>query len=101
MVFGVAMNSKKNTLVALLIAANFTEIKGAGEPHRTRMAQCMRSPAPLQACAAPPCRSGAGLQLEVCADPRKAINRQSVCAASILTGRCRPAIPPPGTQAPC
>lgn len=28
MVFGVAMNSKKNTLVALLIAANFTEIKG-------------------------------------------------------------------------
>ncbi len=30
MVFGVAMNSKKNnTLVALLIAANFTEIKGA------------------------------------------------------------------------
>lgn len=27
--FGVAMNSKKNTLVALLIAANFTEIKGA------------------------------------------------------------------------
>lgn len=30
MVFGVAMNSKKNTLVALLIAANFTEIKGEG-----------------------------------------------------------------------
>lgn len=29
MVFGVAMNSRKNTLVALLIAANFTEIKGA------------------------------------------------------------------------
>eukprot|EP00887_Chlorella_sp_A99_P006432 scaffold3.g6432.t1 len=28
MVFGVAMNSKKNTLVALLIAANFAEIKG-------------------------------------------------------------------------
>ena len=28
MVFGVAMNSQKNTLVALLIAANFTEIKG-------------------------------------------------------------------------
>lgn len=28
MVFGVAMNSKKNALVALLIAANFTEIKG-------------------------------------------------------------------------
>lgn len=30
MVFGVAMNSKKNALVALLIAANFTEIKGEG-----------------------------------------------------------------------
>ena len=29
MVFGVALNSKKNTLVALLIAANFAEIKGA------------------------------------------------------------------------
>ena len=28
MVFGVAMNSKKNTLIALLIAANFAEIKG-------------------------------------------------------------------------
>ncbi|GAB4821944.1 hypothetical protein N2152v2_008990 [Parachlorella kessleri] len=28
MVFGVAMNSKKNALVALLIASNFTEIKG-------------------------------------------------------------------------
>ena len=29
MVFGVAMNSKKNTLIALLIAANFGEIKGS------------------------------------------------------------------------
>ncbi len=28
MVFSVAMNSKKHALVALLIAANFTEIKG-------------------------------------------------------------------------
>jgi hypothetical protein len=35
MVFGVAMNSKKNTLVALLIAANFTEIKG--ERRRCRL----------------------------------------------------------------
>ena len=29
MVFSVAMNSKKNALIALLVAANFTEIKGA------------------------------------------------------------------------
>jgi hypothetical protein len=37
MVFGVAMNSKKNTLVALLIAANFTEIKGGlGRPSSWR-----------------------------------------------------------------
>lgn len=28
LVFGIAMNSQKNTLVALLIASNFTEIKG-------------------------------------------------------------------------
>ena len=35
MVFGVAMNSRKNTLVALLIAANFTEIKGKHFPPLT------------------------------------------------------------------
>jgi hypothetical protein len=29
LVFSVAMNSRKNTLIALLIASNFTEIKGA------------------------------------------------------------------------
>ena len=34
MVFGVAMNSKKNTLAALLIAANFAEIKGGWAPRR-------------------------------------------------------------------
>ena len=28
LVYGVAMNSQKNTLLALLIASNFTEIKG-------------------------------------------------------------------------
>jgi hypothetical protein len=33
MVFGVAMNSKKNTLVALLIASNFTEVKGKRAVH--------------------------------------------------------------------
>lgn len=42
MVFGVAMNSKKNTLVALLIAANFTEIKGAARPCCCPSNGCLR-----------------------------------------------------------
>ena len=41
MVFGVAMNSKKNTLVALLIAANFTEIKGQRTPS---LSDCLLCP---------------------------------------------------------
>ena len=60
MVFGVAMNSKKNTLVALLIAANFTEIKGVVGPCEAlrRPTQQPVSPAsqPATECSAKPTR---------------------------------------------
>jgi len=43
LVYGVAMNSQKNTLVALLIASNFTEIKGIGSINFQRCFAIIRS----------------------------------------------------------